>query len=307
MRRRDTEGSIGLWLLALCRPFRPLLHAVPLRLGARGGRALAVLLLLAGATFRALGLAAGALATLLMSLKSCCLGLRPCAADPHHLVVMRCLNPAPLHHQLGLAVLLSCGKPLQNIAYVQGLGRVADIMRVWGWVWVMLQRGLVCIIETSFQKASQPMKHCFLGGTEGIEASLIFTHFGAQRCRACRRCWALALQNAVNTVKNCYAARWAVVLSALLLLWLARVLRGPCLLPLVFGPSDAAICGVLLRLRVRAGLRAVLFGLLVLGPLARACAGPHVNLLVWARLGPRKLASPASSGAEVGNMHNCIT
>ena len=45
---------------------------------------------------------------------------------------------------------------------------VADIIRVWGWAWVMLQRGLVCIIKTSFQKASQPMKHCFLEGVGGI-------------------------------------------------------------------------------------------------------------------------------------------
>ena len=110
------------------------------------------------------------------------------AADPHDLVVMRCLNPAPLHRQLGLAALLACRKPSQNIAYMQGLGRVADIIRVG----VMLQRGLVCIIETSFQKAS------------------------SKRCLACRRCWVLALQNAVNTVKNCYLLR------------LARVLRGPC-------------------------------------------------------------------------------
>ena len=46
---------------------------------------------------------------------------------------------------------------------------------------------------------------------------------------------------------------------------------------LVFGhsgarpqPQNAAICGVLLRLRFRAGLRAFFSGLLVLGPLARA-------------------------------------
>ena len=43
-----------------------------------------------------------------------------------------------LHHQLGLAVMLACGKPTQNIAYMQGLGHVADIVRVWGWAWVML-------------------------------------------------------------------------------------------------------------------------------------------------------------------------
>ena len=35
-----------------------------------------------------------------------------------------------------------------------------------------------------------------------------------------------ALQKPVNTAKNCCAERWAVVLSVLLLLWLARVLRG---------------------------------------------------------------------------------
>ena len=54
------------------------------------------------------------------------------------LVVMRCLNPAPLHHQLGLAVLLVCGKPLQNIVCMQGLGHVvSDVVRFWGWAWVM--------------------------------------------------------------------------------------------------------------------------------------------------------------------------
>ena len=147
------------------------------------------------------------------------------------LVVMRCLNPAPLHHQLGLAVLLACGKPSQNIACVQGLGRVADIIKVRGWAWVMLQRGLVCIIKTSFQKASQPMKRCFLEGIGGISARLIFAHFSAKRCRACRRCRVLPLQNAVNTVKNCCAERWAVVLSVLLLLRLARALRSPCFFP----------------------------------------------------------------------------
>ena len=56
---------------------------------------------------------------------------------------MRGLNPAPLHHQLGLVVLLDCGIFSRNIAYMQGLGLVADIVRVWGWAWVMLQRGLV--------------------------------------------------------------------------------------------------------------------------------------------------------------------
>ena len=94
----------------------------------------------------------------------------------------------------------------------------------------------------------------------------------------------LTLQNAVNTVKNCCAERWAVVLSVLLLLWLARALRCPCFFSVGFRafwrararpqPQNAAIYGVFLHLRFRAGLRAVLFGLLFLGPLARACATP---------------------------------
>ena len=56
----------------------------------------------------------------------------------------------------------------------------------------------------------------------------------APSCRACRRCWVLALQNAVNTAKSCCAERWALVLSVFLLLWLARVLRGPCFFPVGF-------------------------------------------------------------------------
>ena len=89
-------------------------------------------------------------------------------------------------------------------------------------------------------------------------------------------------QNAVNTVKNCRAERRAVVLSVLLLLWLARVLRGPCFFRVGFRafwrarpqPQNAAIYGVLLLLRFRAGLRAVLVGLLFLRPLACARAAP---------------------------------
>ena len=53
-------------------------------------------------------------------------------------------------------------------------------------------------------------------------ARLIFEHFGAKRCRACRRCWVLALQNAAHTVKNCCSECWAVVLSVLHLLWWKR-------------------------------------------------------------------------------------
>ena len=134
------------------------------------------------------------------------------------------------------------------------------------------------------------------------------THFGTKHCRACRRCWALARQNAVNTVKTAVLRVGLLFLSALLLLcWLARC-AVLAFFPLVFGPSgvrarpqpqNAAIYGVLLHLRFRAGLRAALLGLLFLGPLARA----H-SFWVGARLGPRKLASPASSGVGVGNMHN---
>ena len=108
----------------------------------------------------------------------------------------------------------------------------------------------------------------------------------------------LALQNAVNTVKNRCAERWAVVLSVLLLLWLARVLRDPCFFRVGFRafwrararpqPQHAAIYGVLLHLRFRAGLRAVLFGLLFLLPLAR----PHVSLLGWVPARAQKAGIP---------------
>ena len=145
---------------------------------------------------------------------------------------MRGLNPAPLHQQLGLAVFLACEKPSQNIAYMQGLGHVADIIRVWGWAWVMLQRGLVCIIKTSFQKASQPIKHCFLEGIGGI-CEAHFRAFWRQALPGIPAMLGPRSTNVVNTVKNC-AERWAVVLSVLLLLWLARVLRGPCLFPVGF-------------------------------------------------------------------------
>ena len=101
-------------------------------------------------------------------------------------------------------------------------------------------------------------------------------------------------QNAIKTVKNCCAERGAVVLSVLLLLWLARVLRGPCFFPVGVRafwrararpqPQNAAIYGVLLHLRFRAGLRAALFGLLFLG------RDPMSAFWVGARLGPRKLA-----------------
>ena len=118
-----------------------------------------------------------------------------------------------------------------------------------------------------------------------------------------------ALQNAVNTAKNCCAEFWAVVLSVLLLLRLARALRGPCFFPVGFRafsraqPQNAAVYCVLLHLRFRAGLRAALFGLCFWASGARA-HDPMSAFWVGARLGTRKLESPASSGAGVGNMHN---
>ena len=167
---------------------------------------------------------------------------------------MRCLNPAPLHHQLGFAVLgdASAGLGLHHRDF--------------------LPKSLSTHEAVFFRRCRRDISKAH------------FCEFGAKRCRACRRCWVLALQNAVNTVNNCYAQHGAVVLSVLLLLWLARVLRGPGFLRFGFRafwrararpqPQNAAICSVVLRLRFRAGLRAVLFGLLVLGPLARARATP---------------------------------
>ena len=89
----------------------------------------------------------------------------------------------------------------------------------------------------------------------GIYARLIFAHFGAKRCWACRP----------RSPKRCkYRPK----------------------------KEHAAICGVLLRLRFRAGLRAVLFGLLFLGPLARTRARPHVSLLGWGPAGAQKAGIP---------------
>ena len=135
----------------------------------------------------------------------------------------------------------------------------------------------------------------FLAGIGGIYARLIFAHFGAKRCRACRRCWALALQNAVNTVKKLLSERWAVVLSVLFLLWLARVLRGPCFFPVGFR--------AFWRARARAQPEKLLFtvfccvcvsglacGLLFLRPLTRA--RPHVSLLGWGPAAAQKAGIP---------------
>ena len=132
--------------------------------------------------------------------------------------------------------------------------------------------------------------------------------FGAKRCRACRRCWVLAPQNAVNTAKNCCAERWAVVLSVLLLLGLARALRCPCFFRFGFRafwrararaqpqPQNAAIYGVLLHLRFRPGLRAALFGLLFWVLWRARARDPMSAFWVGARIRPRKPTSPALSG-----------
>ena len=100
---------------------------------------------------------------------------------------------------------------------------------------------------------------------------MLKTHwFGFTECFRAKPYWAPL--KTVKTVKKCCAARWADVLFALLLLWLARALHGPCFFHLVFGPccarprpQNAAICSILSRVRFRAGLRAVLFRLVVLG------------------------------------------
>ena len=64
-------------------------------------------------------------------------------------------------------------------------------------------------------------------------------HFGAKRCRACFRYRALALQNAVNTAKNCCAEPWAVVLSVFALAVAGSRAARSLFFPLVFGPSGA--------------------------------------------------------------------
>ena len=133
-------------------------------------------------------------------------------------------------------------------------------------------------------------------------------HFGAKRCRAC---WVLALQNAVNTVKNCCAGRWAVVLSVLLLLWLANALRGPCFSRWFSGlvararaaPTTKRCylrCFVLFA--VAGWLAGCSFWAAVSGASGTRARDPMSAFWFGAWLGPRKLASPASSGVGVGNM-----
>ena len=96
--------------------------------------------------------------------------------------VMRCLNPAPLHHQLGLAVLLACGEPSQNVAYMPGLGHVADIVRVWGWAW--LQR---LHHQDFLRKSLSTHEALFL---RRYRRGISEAHF----CACWRQCWVLALQ-----------------------------------------------------------------------------------------------------------------
>ena len=100
---------------------------------------------------------------------------------------MRCLNPAP-------------ASPARACVYAG--------FRPCGWHHQGLGLGLGDASAGLGLHHQASKKHCFLEGIGGIQARLIFAHFGAKRCRACRRCWALALQNAVNTVKNCCAERF---------------------------------------------------------------------------------------------------
>ena len=130
----------------------------------------------------------------------------------------------------------------------------------------------------------------------------------------CRLCWALALQNAVNTVKNCCAERFVVVLSVLLLLWLARVLRIPCFFPVGFrafwrvrARATPATKRIYLRCFVAFAFPGWLAGCSFWAAFSGASGArardPMSAFWVGARLGPRKLASSASS-VGVGNMHN---
>ena len=71
------------------------------------------------------------------------------------------------------------------------------------------------------------------------------------------------------------------------------------------------IFGVLLHLRFRAGLRAALFGLLFLGPLARARAPPcqpsGLRPCCEPRQGRRVNNSPAAGKLQGGEVHeNCV-
>ena len=128
---------------------------------------------------------------------------------------------------------------------------------------------------------------------------------------ACRRCWVLALQNGVNTTKNCCAERWAVVLYVLLLLWLARALRGPCFFPVGFrafysARATPAAKSCYLRCFVAFALLGWFAGCSFSAALSGASGArdPMSAFWVGAWLGPRKLASPTSSVVGVGNMHN---
>ena len=176
---------------------------------------------------------------------------------------------------------------------MQGLGHVADIIRVWGW--------LVCIIKASFQKASQPMKHFFRRcGRDISEAH--FAHFGAKRCRACRRCWVLALQAIPSKTAVlsggllfcpfCFCGGWLACCAAL------------AFFPLFFGGARATPptkrCN--LRCFVAFAFPGWLAGCSFWAALSGASgarARPHVSLLGWGPAGAQKAGIP---GIIWGNM-----
>ena len=170
---------------------------------------------------------------------------------------MRCLHPAPLHHQLGLAVSLAWETLAKN--------RVADIVRVW------VGPGL---------------------GDASAGLGLQYQHFlPTHEALFCRR-----FRRGISEAHFC--ACWRQALPGM------PVMLGPrstkrCKYR-VLGPSGARARDpshkTLLFTACCLLLRAVLFGLLFLAPLARA-RDPMSAFWVGARPGPRKLAG-------VGNMHN---
>ena len=145
-------------------------------------------------------------------------------------------------------------------------------------------------------KSLSTMKHCFF---RRHRRDINEAHF--------RAFWRQALlgmppmlQNAVNIVKNCCAEPWAVVLPVLLLLRLARALRGPCFFPVGFrafwrARATPATKRCYLRCFVAFEFPAWLAGCSFWAPLSGASgarARPHLSLLGWGPAGAQKAGIP---------------